>query len=531
MNGGGERRFDVIVIGSGIGGLTAALTAVSCGASVLVIEAAKELGGYTNPFRRGPYSFDPGLHYIGECGPGQAFTRILEELGIADKIRFCELSPGGFDRIVFPGYEISMPKGAERYKERLASDFPGERVGLERFFELIAAVRRVVAAARDPGSLGEIRIQKNTWALVPGSRLLFKYLRATFGELLHEHFRDPLLRAVLAAQCGNYGLPPGRASAMAGLGVLDHYLEGAYFPIGGSGTLRDVFVAMIKHRGGLFIQNCPVDRIIIQNGRAAGVTCRNGESYLAGSVISNADAVSTYRDLVGAENLPAWLAQKIEQTRPSLSSLCLFIGTLLDLSAAGMTDANLWHFSSTDIDGGYEPLLRGELPPDDVSFYFLSAPSLKDPGSAVTSANAEIRHRLELVALFPHQIFAPWSALKPMKRGPAYAALKERLARRYIALIERQIPSIGEHIDVLEIGTPVTNASYAAAADGALYGPEHTPELYGARRFSTEAALPGLFLCGASVLGGGVVPSALSGFTAGKLASAPRLARSLAGRG
>ncbi|HLM75181.1 MAG TPA: NAD(P)/FAD-dependent oxidoreductase [Polyangiaceae bacterium] len=531
MSGDGERRFDVIVIGSGIGGLTAALSALSRGASVLVIEAAKELGGYTNPFRRGPYSFDPGLHYIGECGPGQAFTRILEELGV--QIRFRELSPDGFDRLVFPGYEIAMPRGAERYKERLASDFPGEREGLDRFFELIAVVRRVVAAVRDPSSLGApaTQIQKQI-PLVPGSRLLFKYVRATLGELLREHFRDPLLRAVLAAQCGNYGLPPGRASAIAGLGVLDHYLEGAYFPIGGSGALRDAFVTAIQGRGGVFIRNCPVDRILIKNGRAGGVTCRNGESYLARAVISNADAVATYRDLLAPESLPAWIAQKIERTRPSLSSLCLFIGTPLDIEAAGMTDANIWHFSSSDIDGGYEPLFRGELPPDDVCFYFLSAPSLKDPESALgNTETSPPRHRLELVALLPYQIFAPWDGQKPMKRGPAYAALKERLANRYLASIERYVPSIGQHIDVIEVGTPVTNAAYAAAIEGALYGPEHTPELYGARRFSTEAALPGLFLCGASVLGGGIVPSALSGFAAGKLASASMSARSLAGRG
>jgi phytoene dehydrogenase-like protein len=513
--GAGEGRFDVLVIGSGIGGLTAALTAAIAGRRVLVLEAAKQLGGYSNPFRRGPYTFDPGIHYIGECGPGEAFTRVLQALELDSQIRFRELSPEGFDRIVFPGYAIAMPRGADLYQARLEADFPRERGGLSAFFNLYRTFHRIAelrsAAVTEPPF--------DPWrasVAVPGAYSLAPYVRATFRDLLDAHFKDPLLKAVLGAQGGNYGLPPGRASAIIGLGVLDHYLGGAYFPVGGSGALRDAFVDGITRRGGALLRSQVVTKILLKNGRADGVLCANGEAYFADAIISNADATRTYRDLIGVENLPEKVRKKTEQTRPSLSSVCLFVGTTLDVAAAGMTDANIWHFSSTDLDAIYEPLFQGELSSEE--FFFLSAPSLKDPESA-RGAPGGVHHRLELVALAPYAMFAGWDGLLSMKRGIEYTALKEGLASRYLASIERYVPAIREHIDVLEVSTPVTNVAYAAACRGALYGPDHAPDQYGQRRFSAKGALPGLFLCGASVLGGGIVPSALSGFMAGQLAA------------
>jgi all-trans-retinol 13,14-reductase len=519
MSGAGERRFDVVVIGSGIGGLTAALTAAALGRRVLVLEAGKQLGGYSNPFRRGPYAFDPGLHYIGECGPGDAFMRVLQALDLDGQVRFRELSPRGFDRLVFPGYEVTMPRGAELYQARLEADFPHEREGLSAFFDLYRTFHRI-AELRNKAVTGPPFEPERAAVEVPGAFALAPYLRATFRDLLEAHFKDPQLLAVLGAQGGNYGLPPGRASAIIGLGVLDHYLGGAYFPVGGSGALRDAFVDAITRRGGTLLRSRSVTKILLKNGRASGVLCADGEAYFAGAIISNADATRTYRELIGIENLPESLRKKTEQTRQSLSSVCLFVGTTLDVAAAGMTDANIWHFSSTDLDAMYEPLFRGELSGED--FFFLSAPSLKDPESAQARAAPEgIHHRIELVALAPYELFAGWDGLRSMKRGNDYDALKERLASRYLQAMERYVPSIREHIDVLEVSTPVTNVAYAAACRGALYGPDHAPDQYGQRRFSAKGALPGLFLCGASVLGGGIVPSALSGFMAAKLACKP----------
>ncbi len=510
---GTGQRYDIIVIGSGIGGLTAALTAANAGLGVLVLEAGKQFGGYTNPFKRGKYSFDPGLHYLGECGPGQQLTRILEKLGLADEIAFRELSPDGFDRLVFPGYEVTMPRGAARYHERLERDFPSERDGLARFFALLSAFREAIkamTAIRGPGAL---------LGVTPHVPFLARYGRATFSDLVNPLIKDPLLRSVLAGQGGDYGLPPGRGSALLALGILDHYLGGAYFPRGGSRAIRDGFVKAIERKGGVMLRNHAVERVVVSRDRVTGVRCESGEAFEASTIISNADAAVTYQKLIGEAHLPFLLRRKTKAMRPSVSSLCLFLGTSIDVAAAGMTDANIWHYSSVDIDGAYRPMLEGRFPEDDF-FFFLSSPSLKDPDS--TEKAPAGHHTLEAVMLAPFEPFAKWAGpgMKSTKRGGEYEALKAQLSDRMLGCVERYVPGIRDKVTVMELGTPATNVTYAAAPRGAIYGPEHAPDQMGPWRYGMKGAIPGLYLCGSSTMGAGIVPGAASGFAAGKMAVA-----------
>ncbi len=503
-----DHTFDVIVIGSGVGGLTAALTAARKGQTVLVLEAGKAIGGYLNPFRRGPYEFNPGLHYLGECGPGQQFTHLLDRLGLSEDIQFRELSPHGFDRLVLPGYEVSMPKGHEQYRDRLTTDFPDQHQGLAKFFRTLHEFGQTVTQLIQPaGTRAAIRNIRQ-------SPLFFKYGRMTFGQLLDGHFTDPLLKAVLAAQAGNYGLPPQRASALVGLATLHHYLGGAYFPIGGSRAIRDAFVRHIERHGGVLKTQHAVEKIIIRDGHAHGVRCRNGEEYFADCIISNADAAITYRDLVGLELLPARLRERVEQTRWSFGSICLFIGTDLDLAAAGMTDANIWSVPTIDGHDTLASMMNGSLAKDD--YYFLSSASMKDPPPE--GAEPRKHYTLDCVMLAPFEPFARWADKKTMKRGADYEALKEQLADRYLNCVERHVPGIRDHLRVLEVGTPATNLTYTAAPQGAIYGPEHTPSPTGQPRYSLEGALPGLFFCGSSTLGACIVFASISGFMAAEIA-------------
>lgn len=503
--------YDVLVLGSGVGALFAALTASRAGRRVLVLEAGKQFGGYLNPFRRGKFSFEPGLHYIGECGPGQTFSRLIERLELG--VSFREISPDGIDRIRFPGYEVLMPKGVERYRDRLAADFPNEKPGLDRFFGLVAEFRRATSALNKLNQGGRVRLG-NLIELIKHSPFLARYGAAKLQDVLNELFRDPILKGVLSAQSGDYALPPSRAPALLGFGLLDHYLNGAYFPVGGSRALRDALVDAIEQYGGELKKNARVVRILVEGRRVAGVLTENGDEFLGKTIISNIDAIVTYRDLIGEPFLSGLMKRRIRGTTHSPSSFCLFIGTDMDIARAGMSDANIWNFPDADLERCYAPLFRGEIP--DERFFFLSSLSLKDPGSP---DHAPPGHQtLEFVTLMPYAPFSQWEGTKSMKRGVPYEALKESLTQKYLAQAETILPGLKDHIKILEAATPLTNVHFANAPKGSIYGPEHTPMQMGPLRFSPKGELEGLFLCGSSVFSAGIVACATSGHTAAKMA-------------
>ncbi len=500
-------KHDVIVIGSGIGGMTAALTCARAGKDVLVLEAAKQFGGFINPFARKKFWFDTGIHYIGDCGEGEPLYRSFERLGLTDELTFRELNPDGFDRYVFPDYEVAMCKGARRFEARLAKDFPAERRGLSKFFTVLLEVSSLLdGAAKISGPMSALR-------LAPRIPTLLRYHRATYAEILDAFLTDPRLKAALSGPGGDVGLPPGKASGLIMLALLAHFLRGAHFPVGGTKAVRDAYVRGLEAHGATMMRNTPVARILTEHGRVTGVRTDKGDEYFAPVVISNADAVPTFKNLLDEDELPRALRKKVHATRPSLGSLCVFVGTDLDPAAAGLDDANIWHYPSWDIDELYRPALEGRM--SDTLPFFMTVPTLKDPSATHAPAG---KHTVELITFAPWDAFARWKDQPTLKRDDEYKALKDRLGRALVQRAEQHLPGLSDHMEVFEVATPLTNTSFVGTPRGSIYGPDHTPDQVGLGRFRTATHLEGLYLCGASIYGAGIATCVSSGVAAGRAA-------------
>jgi len=497
-------NYDVIVIGSGAGGLAAALRLARLNFSVLLLEAMPSFGGYINPFRRKGYTFDTGLHFLIGISKGDNFWRVLEELGINNTVNFIELNPDGYDRFIFPDYEFQVCNGRERFKEKLISDFPKEERGIHEFFKVSDKILKAVEDSRSMGSglLGMLSfILKNP--------VMLKYSRVPYQSLLDHLISDKRLQAVLSAPSLYYGTPPAKASVILAIMVWMSMLQGEFYPHGGSGAFKDAFIRGLTEHGAVLKNNSRVVAIG-KHGDDFVVETEAEEQYRSRVVISNADPVITLGKLVNPEILPSKIKKTVTGLRPSEGSFYAFIGTDLDLPSIGITDTNITYYDSYDINKIFENQLAPN-PPEAFPNFFITSPSVKDPDGRHAP---EGFHTLGIFTwAISYNLFEKWAGLPSMKRGEEYKALKEEIGDRLIISAEKYVPGISSHIDIVEYATPLSNEYWVNAVMGGNYGPDHTPDQFGKNRFSSfTSGIDGLFMTGAGTLGCGVMTCVASGF-------------------
>ncbi|MFZ5818688.1 MAG: phytoene desaturase family protein [Chloroflexota bacterium] len=522
---------DVIVIGSGAGGLTAAVALAQAGKKVLVLEQHDRPGGWTHSFTLNGYRFSPGVHYIGDLQEGGGLRRIYDGLDVSQDLAFIELNPDGYDHIVVGDKQVDFPKGKENLIERLKSHFPHEAQGIDGYFNDLT---NMIEGLRRLGNLS------NPLDAARGVGSVLKWARATGADLINAHVSDPVLRGVLAGQSGDHGLPPSQVSAFVHAGITHHYFNGGYYPMGGAFTIPRAFVRALKRSGGQIRLKSRVKRIMLEGRKVIGVELESGEEIRAGVVISNADPEVTFGKMIGREQLSAKLRRKIDGVKYSTSCLSLFFATDMDLRGAGLDSGNMWYYDHADVDKIYaegltDALLRdttpavgaGETPPG----MFLTATTLKDPSKMHKTGATAGHHTCESFAFVSYEGFEKWANTRYGARPTDYDAMKEDLAWRMVRGLEKRIPGLSKHITFYSLGTPLSNEHYLNATRGNLYGIDKRPSQVGPLGFTPRTEFEGLFLCGQSTMSHGVAGVTASGVEAAKAVLGVRTRDLLTGKG
>ena len=294
--------WDAIVVGSGIGGLTAAvLLGAHAGKRVLVLERHYVAGGFTHTFHRPGYEWDVGLHYIGQVQDERSPVRRAFDHITAGGVRWQPM-PDIYDRFIIEGRTFGYAAGLERFREGLRQSFPAETRAIDRYIAAVQACNRASGLYH-----AEKAVPAPVAALV-GSLMRVPYLRwakCTTREVLESLTGNRELIGVLTGQWGDYGLPPGKSSFAVHATIAEHYFGGASYPVGGAGAIAAAIVPQIERHGGAVVTSAEVSAILVDGAKTAGVRMSDGREFRSGVVLSDAGAANTFERLLPPN--PLWI--------------------------------------------------------------------------------------------------------------------------------------------------------------------------------------------------------------------------------
>ncbi len=511
-----DRAWDAIVVGSGLGGLTCAAYLAASGLRVLVLEQHDVAGGNGHVFRRRrAYEFDVGVHYLGDCGPGGVIPSILDSLGLGGRVAFRPMDPDGFDHLILPGVTFDVPAGWDRYRRRVVETFPTEAAGLSRFFDICHAIV-------------EQRSRQASAVATPTSDELsaVAWRRRSLADLFVHCDLSAPARTVLAAQSGNYGISPTGVTVGQHLSMIDHYMQGAYYPEGGGQVLAATLVEAIESRGGELRTRCAVRRIDVRDGRAVGVTAADGRHIAAPIVVSNADYRRTVLELIGGEpaGFTAGVLDRAQRSVPALGLAVLYVA--LDRELPYRRNANIWWFRDNDIEAMYDRVEQDRA--DEVEMLFASFASIKDPHSRAVCPPGHAN--FQLMTLCPPG-YARWgvesgpaSGIR-YRRTEAYQREKRRLTDSMLAVAESILGDFRQHITHLEAATPLSQERFTWSTGGTPYGLRRWGSSRGARP-GNRTTIDGLFVVGQGTRHGGGIGGVMLGGTmcAGEILDRPLFA-------
>ena len=489
---------DVVVIGSGPAGLTAAAYLAAAGRRVIVLEQHDLAGGNCTVFRHRGYEFDVGLHYIGDCGEGGLIPSVLAAVGLEDRITYAPMDQDGFDTLVYPDVEVRVPADWDTYRQRLTLVVPDDAAGVTR---CVTVLREVAEQTRNANIPGVETPTLDEWGM------------RTLDELFVKCELSPRARSLLDHWGGLYGSAPDAATVSMHAAIIDHYMRGAFYPVGGGQVIPARLVEVVESLGGEVRTLACVDEIMVDDGQVSGVRLAGGETITAPVVVSNADYKRTVRELVGAEHWRADTVETADEMLMTLALVVLYVVVDIDLTT-GQPNTNYHVFPDWDTEGVYAALEAGQMP-DGEMWTYISMASRKDP------ANTELcppgHTNFQIMTLAPRG-YGFWGVEDGPTHGPSYRrdeqyrAAKKRLTDALLTSAERALGPFRDHIVHIEMATPLTHERYTRSSEGTSYGLQHSPAQSGRNRPRFRTEIPGLYLTGANTVAGhGIAGTILGG--------------------
>ncbi|BFM16903.1 NAD(P)/FAD-dependent oxidoreductase [Maricurvus nonylphenolicus] len=485
--------YDAIVIGAGNGGLVGALTLAKAGKKVLLLEKHNIPGGAATTFVRGRFEFDVALHTLWGIGTDDnkgALREIFEKLDVYDKLEFVEQKEI-FTLNVKDRFKADFPYEKSAYLDTLCAISPDEADNIRAYQDLLDRMAEEFYRLYD--HLGEDINEENF-------PLMFEMGARSGEEVLHSYIKHPVIRAAYSILDGYTGIHVSKIPFLL-LGCL-YELGGGHHVKGGAQAMSNAIIEEFEACGGRVIYHAEVDKINIDNNQVTGVHLKDGREFQANRILSNANKVRTYVDFIDEKQVPESLFMNLKPSKPGSSIFALYIGLNCSPDKIGLENG-INYLMDPSIKSITADARNNNI--DWANSVYMSCYNIDDPDYSEPNTSA-------ITVLVGNNV-EPWMNLSQQE----YHDRKFKLADNVLDLLEKFHPGIRDHIEELELSTPLTHMRYLGSPGGAIYSHSANFKDLITNKLDPRSPIEGLYFCGASIIVGGFNGTYMTGHSVGSL--------------
>ena len=465
----------VVIIGSGLGGLSCGLILSRNGYDVTILEQGAQVGGCLQCFRRQGVKFETGMHFIGSADEGQVLHRLLRYLGVLDDVRLSRLDTENYNIISLNGERFRFANGREAFIETLAKDFPHQHDHLNRYFDLVEQVA---------GASSLHTLRKADSDTTP---LHTRFQLRSMDEVISEVISDEQLRCVLAGDLPLYAAEYGKTPFATHAFITDFYNQSAFRVVGGSDRIAASLVKSIQQSGGQVLCRQQVQKIVCDGQKAIGVET---DRFYPADVVIAAIHPARVVELCDSPLLRSAYRQRIHSLPETVGGFAVYLRfkpeTLpyMNYNFYGYHQVSPW---------GCEQYTDADWPRGYLYMHF---------------CNDEHQRWAEGGVVLSYMHFSEvekWKGTSIGRRGEDYEQLKRDRAERLIDAVCREFPGLRDAIAGYETSTPLTYLDYTGTERGAMYGVAKDIHLGPAGRVQHRTKIPNLLLAGQNVNSHGIL--------------------------
>ena len=460
----------VVIIGSGLGGLSCGIILQKNGYDVTVVEQSSQIGGCLQCFRRNGAKFETGMHFIGSAADGQTMNKLLRYLEICDDIKLSPLNADGYDVVSLGGKLYKFPVGKEKFIRQMSEYFPHQRDNIRRYYETVEYIANA-------SSLHSLRYAETE------SHVAMEYNMRSIDDVIGEIVDDPRLANVLVGNLPLYAAEKGKTPFATHAFIMDFYNQSSYRIAGGSDIIAVSMRRTIEKYGGKVLTMSKCTKIVCDDTCATGVEI-NGEYVIPADIVISDTHPKRTLEMLDTKLIRPAFRKRINAIPQTVGSFSVYVKFKKDTMP--YMNYNYYGYNQ-DTPWNCEQYTEDNWPKGFLYMHFChnECPQFADTGV--------------ILSYMQMDDVAKWKGTKVGRRGADYEEFKRVKAERLLDSLEEHFPGTRDCIEHYYTSTPLTYLDYTGTEGGSMYGIAKDVNMGAAYRVAQRTKVPNVFQTGQNI--------------------------------